>query len=359
MPAIRRAVVIGAGALGSVYGAALARGGADVQLLARRAHAEAIAAAGGVTVRSVDGDWFAPLRAAWRPADIEPAELAILLCKSYDSAAALEGLVHVGPAVAVSFQNGVEKDAVLARWCGAERILGGMSMVGATLPRPGEVAHTLAGTTYVGELPVGTSDRAAAVGALLEAGGLPTVVTERIASAEWSKLVHAAPTMTLCALARVPFHRELLDPGLAAQHAALVAEGVAIARAAGVDVDDWPGMFPVRTLAAVPAAEAVGLLHARGRAMAAAGSTDVRISMRDDVECGRPIEVEAVQGFLARAAARAGVDAPLTQASYELVRAVDAARGRPREQAAALRQAAAAPPATAARRIVAAVLAAG
>jgi 2-dehydropantoate 2-reductase len=358
MPAIRSAVVIGAGALGTVYGAALARGGADVQLLARRAHAEAIAAAGGVTVRSVDGDWFAPLRAAWRPADIEPAELAILLCKSYDSGAALGRLGHVGE-VAVSFQNGVEKDAVLARWCGAECVLGGMSMVGATLPRPGEVAHTLAGASYVGELPVGTSDRAAAVGALLEAGGLPTVVTDRIASAEWSKLVHAAPTMTLCALARVPFHRELLDPALAALHAALVAEGVAIARAAGVDVDDWPGMFPVRTLAVVPAAEAVGLLHARGRAMAAAGSTDVRISMRDDVERGRPIEVEAVQGFLARAATRAGVDAPLTQASYELVRAVDAARGRPREQAAALRQAAAAAPASAAGRIVAAVLAAG
>lgn len=322
------AVVVGAGALGTVYGAGLARAGVDVQLLARPAHADAIQAAGGVQVTGPGGEWFAPLRATPDPARLEPAALVVVLCKSHDTRAALAGLEHVrdGLEVAVSLQNGVEKDRILADWCGADRVLGGMSMVGATLERPGVVAHTLPGTTYVGELAGGRSARAEEVAARLEAGGMAAVASDRIVSAEWSKLVHAAPTMTLAALTRLPFHRALLDPGLARLHVALVREGAAIARAAGTEVDDWPGMFPVRTLSALPEADAAELLHERGRAMAAAGSTNVRISMLADVEHGRPLEHEAVQGFLAAEAERLGIDAPLSVASATLLRALDASR---------------------------------
>ena len=78
----RRVVVVGAGALGTVYGAGLARGGATVQLLARRPHAEAIQAAGGVEIRGVDGSWHAELDADWRPERIEPADTVIVMTKS-------------------------------------------------------------------------------------------------------------------------------------------------------------------------------------------------------------------------------------------------------------------------------------
>lgn len=322
-----RVLVVGAGALGTVYGAALARGGAQVQLLGRRAHAEAIESAGGVTVVGVGGRWEARLRAAWRPADVAPADVVVVLTKAHDTEAALAALEHVrdGMRVAVSLQNGVAKDAALAAWCGPGRVLGGMSMVGATIEEPGTVRHTLEGTTYLGELDGGASNRARALGELLERGGLTVVVTDRIRSAEWSKLVHAAATMAVTVLPRLPFHEALQDRALSGLYVELLREGAAVAAASGVELDDWPGMFPVRTLVAASPAEAAELVRERGRRMAQAGGTQVRISMLEDLARGRRLELDAVHGHLASEAERLGVPAPLTQAAHRLLAALDAA----------------------------------
>ena len=327
-PGPRRVLIAGAGALGSVYGAHLARAGADVQLLARRPHAEAIRDAGAVEIDGPEGRFRARLRADWRPERIEQVDTLVLLAKSHDTRAVLAGLGHLldGLEQAVSLQNGVEKDELLGAWCGAQRVIGGMSMVGATQARPGLVRHTLAGSTYLGELDGGVSPRVEALAALLEAGGMPVVATGRIVPAEWSKLVHASPVMSLCALSRQPFHRVLLDERLSELYVRLVEEGAAVAAAAGVGLDDLPGMFPVRTLAAGPRAEAVELVRERGRAMAEAGATDVRISMLTDIERGRRLELDAVQGFLVREAERRGVPVPLSEVCLELLSAIDGMR---------------------------------
>jgi 2-dehydropantoate 2-reductase len=312
---VRCVLVVGAGALGTLYGEALARGGAEVQLLARPAHAAAVARAGRERLSAVSD-----------PAGVAPADTVIVMTKSHATAAALAPLSPEGVEVAVSFQNGVEKDRLLADWCGEERVLGGSSMVGATLVEPGVVKHTLEGTTYVGELGGGVSERARALGAAIEAGGLPVVVTERVLSVEWSKLVHAAATVAIAALPRLPFHRALLDPGLAHVYVETLREGAAVAAAAGVELGDWPGMFPVATIAAAPMEEAVELVRERGRRMEAAGSVDVRVSMLVDMEQGRALEHEALHGFLAREAERLGVAAPVTSAGYDLFAAIDAVR---------------------------------
>jgi 2-dehydropantoate 2-reductase len=299
-----------------------------VQLLARRAHAQAIATAGGVTVVRPDGARRAPLTATWEPSAIEPAEVVIVMTKSHDTEAALSALGHIRDRVevAVSFQNGVEKDRLLARWCGADRVVGGMSMVGATLIEPGVVAHTLDGTTYVGELPSGAGERARRLGAALQAGGLRVVVTDRVLSAEWSKLVHAAATMTIAALPRLPMHRALLDRGLAGVYVDSLREGAEVAAAAGIELDDWPGLFPVRTLVALPREAALEAVRELGRGMETAEATDVRVSMLVDIEQGRRLELGAVHGFLVDEAARLGLEVPVTRVAHDLLAAVDAAR---------------------------------
>lgn len=324
----RRAVVVGAGALGTVYGAGLARAGASVQLLTRRPHAEAIQAAGGVDISDVDGGWHAPLTADWRPERIEPADTVIVMTKSHDTARALAALPHLAEAVevAVSFQNGIEKDRLLARWCGSDRVIGGMSMVGATLDRPGSVSHTLRGTTYIGELPRGISPRINALGAALERGGLTAVVTDRILSVEWSKLVHAGPSMTITALPQLPFHQVLQDPDLADLYMRLLREGAAVAAAEPdpVPLEDLPGMFPVRTFLAVTHAEAVAMVQARGREMELAGATNVITSMLSDLQSGRRLELDAIHGFIVEEGDRLGVPVPYNRTCLELLRALDA-----------------------------------
>jgi 2-dehydropantoate 2-reductase len=321
-----RVLVVGAGSLGSVYGALLARAGVDVQLLAREEHARAIQAAGGVRLESGGATLLAPVRAEWRPERIEPADAVVVLTKAPDTEAALGGLDHVreGVRLAVSLQNGVEKDDVLARWCGEGPVVGGVSMVGGTLVEPGVVAHTNDGVTIVGELGGGSSPRVDRFAELLEAGGLRVVVSPDVRAVEWAKVIHAAPTMAVPALVRLPLHACLLSEPLARVYVTLVREGVAIARAAGVEVDDEPIGYPLREIAAAPDDEALAIVQERGSRLERAGMTAIRVSMLQSVERGRRTEVDAVHGFLAREAGRLGVDAPGTVLCHRLLAGLDA-----------------------------------
>ncbi len=326
--AARRALVVGAGGLGTVYGAALARAGADVQLLARRPHAEAIRRAGAVEVRRPHDRDMVALRAEWRPERIEPVDTVIVTTKSHDTVAALTGLDQVAGEVrtALSFQNGVEKDRLLAEWCGAEAVVGAMSMVGGSLVEPGVVAHTLLGASYVGRLPRGADDRVESLAEDLRAGGMNVVVSERIRAVEWSKLAHAGPSMTMTVLPRLPFHQALRDPGLADLYVHLLREGALIAAGDpdAVPFEDLPGMFPVRWMVQESGhAEAVATVQGFGRRMEEAGSTNVIVSMLADLRSGRRLELDAVHGFLVDEAARLGIDAPYNRVCLELLRALD------------------------------------
>ncbi|HET9937376.1 MAG TPA: 2-dehydropantoate 2-reductase [Gaiella sp.] len=318
-------LVVGAGSLGSVYGARLAQGGAAVQLYAREEHARAIEAAGGVVVERGDDAELVALRAEWRPERVEPAPTVIVLTKAPDTEAALAGLDHVreGIELAVSLQNGVEKDDVLVRWCGAEAVVGGVSMVGGTLLEPGRVAHTLDGGTILGELPRGRSERVERLASALGAGGLRVVVSDDVRAVEWAKLVHASPTMAVPALVRLPLHACLISEPLAALYVTLVREGIAIAAAHGIEVDDGPVGYPLREVAAAPDETAVALVRERGRALEAAGRTEIRVSMLQSIERGRRTEFDAIHGFLVREAARLGVDAPATTLCHRLLAGID------------------------------------
>jgi 2-dehydropantoate 2-reductase len=318
-------LVVGAGSLGSVYGARLSQGGARVQLYAREEHARTIEAAGGVVVERGDEVKLVPLRAEWRADRIEPAGTVIVLTKAPDTEAALAGLEHVrgGIELAVSLQNGVEKDDVLARWCGAEAVVGGVSMVGGTLLEPGRVAHTFDGGTILGELPRGRSERVEQLAAALAAGGLTAVVSDDVRAVEWAKLVHASPTMAVPALVRLPLHACLTYEPLAALYVTLVREGIAIAAAEGIEVDDGPVGYPVRQIASAPDDQAVALVRERGRALEVAGLTEIRVSMLQSIERGRRTEVDAIHGFLVREAARLDVDAPATILCHRLLAGID------------------------------------
>jgi 2-dehydropantoate 2-reductase len=233
-----------------------------------------------------------------------------------------------GVEIAASFQNGIEKDRLLAEWCGEDRVVGGMSMVGATLDRPGVVSHTLPGATYTGELPDGDSPRVQALGNALEAGGLRAVVTDQILSVEWSKLIHAGPSMTMTAVPQLPFHRALQDPGLADLYIRLLREGAAVAAAGADPVEflDLPGMFPVRSYLAVSHADAVAMVQERGAQMERSGSTSVITSMLRDLQSGRRLELEAVHGFLVQEGDRLGVPVPYNRTCLELLLALDGSR---------------------------------
>ena len=320
-----RVVVIGAGSLGTVYGAALARAGLEVQLLAREEHARAIQASGVVTVDSFGERWEVPLRADWRPERIEPAEIVILLTKTPDTAAALGSLSHLRGHVriAVSFQNGITKDDELAAWSGRGTVVGAVAMVGGTLEAPGHVRHTMNGPSFLGELDGTSSARVERLAALLDAGGLTAVVTDRIRSVEWSKLVHAVPTTALPALTGMYLHEIFTVPELARLYVDMVREGWGVAEASGVELEDWGSLFPVRTIATSPPDEALELALAHGRRLVEAGMTEITVSMLQSTRAKRRLEVEAIQGHVCREGARLGVPTPVTDLCYRVLAGMD------------------------------------
>ena len=145
------------------------------------------------------------------------------------------------------------------------------------------------------------------------------MVTDRVRSAEWSKLVHAAATMTITALPRLPLHAAMTDPATARACAELVREGGAVAQAAGVALEDWPGMLPVATLCAAGLDEATELVLARGREFPPA----IKTSMLRSVETGRRLELGSVHGYLCAEAVASGRRGPRLQLALDLLGAID------------------------------------
>jgi 2-dehydropantoate 2-reductase len=291
----------------------LAQAGADVQLLAREPHARAITEAGGI---ALDGELVA-LRAEHRPERIEPAEVAILLTKGHDSLAALESVRHLLDQlrVAVSLQNGVRKDRVLADWCGAQRVAGGTSLVGATLLAPGRVELTSRGITYFGS-------GAEPLAELLTSQGLEGVVSDDIEAVEWAKLVQAVAVMSITAPTGLVMHAALLDPELAALFVGLVREGTAVAAGCGVEIKDVRGLFPLKSIAET----GPELVQATGRALEQRGATNVRVSMLEDVRRGRRLELDDVHGFLIAEAERLGLEVPLIRERLDVLSGISGPR---------------------------------
>ena len=301
-----KVVVAGAGSIGSLLAAHLARV-ADVTVLTRREEHAAALREQGLRV-SGRSDFTAPLEAtadtAALPAD---AELAILACKSTDLeplAARLEGALPT--ATVMTIQNGLGAEEIVAahgRW----PLLSAVTFMSGTRQGDTHVEYVLDTATWIGPYRGTTEADARRVAELIVAGGLKAEAFPDLRPAQWSKLIFNATVNGVAALTGLPhdFHfaqtEELSDLGRLVRD--LVDEGKAVAAAAGVELHDDPWEMNV-------------LATRRGFAHSP--------SMLEDVEAERPTEVELINGALVRAAEQHGVAVPLQTALYRLVRAREA-----------------------------------
>lgn len=323
---IERVLIVGAGSLGSIYGAFLSRAGIDVQLLCRESHAMAIRDAGGLRMVSGDDERHVPLVAEWKPSEIEPADVIMVFTKTFDTVSALNSIRHVRSSMkmALSLQNGVYKDDLLAQWAGKDRVVGSVSMVGGRLVQPGLVYHTFHGPTIIGDLPKGSSRRTHELGEVLKSAGLECVVSDDVRAVEWSKLIHVIPSMALPGLTRLPLHQVLLSRQLAEIYVALVRETAAVAAALGQAIDDGPIVFPVSRIAdASSNAEAIRLVQEQGERLVERGMTDVRVSMLQSIERGHRLEIESIHGWVVNQASELGVPVPTVEMCYKLLAGID------------------------------------
>ena len=319
-----KTLLVGAGAIGSLVGAYMAKGGTDVTLLDIGDHIHTIAKR-GLKVRAIGGDSFeVKVKAVSNAKVIDDIDFLVLTVKTFHTESALASVAHLKDRIllSLSIQNGVEKEGHLIRFFGKEKVIGAMCLEGATRLGPAEIQHTMSGITYIGELDGRETDRAKAVTQLFTAGGLKAEVTPHILAADWAKWINFAATSAICSLTHLEYHKILKNKELALLIAQMYCEYAQLAKAEGIEVRDYPG-FEVKMISEAYPSGAIEILKARGEGLEARGMIKVKPSLCQDIECRGKTEYEAIFGYAIREAEKKGVEMPLTRYVYQLLKGID------------------------------------
>jgi 2-dehydropantoate 2-reductase len=297
--------VIGAGAIGSLFAAHLAKV-ADVSVLTRREeHARALNEQ-GLTV-SGRHEFTARVRAEADPRELPDFDVGIIATKATGVEAAASSLAGKFPgALVMTVQNGFGAEEIVRRH-GDWPLVSAVTFMSGTKHSDTHVEYILDTPTWLGPYGETPYARVEEIGRLLVESGLKAEVLPDLRPAQWSKLIFNATVNGVSALTGLPhdshFAAEQEPSDLGHLVHELVDEGKRIAAAAGVELHDDPWEMNV-------------LATKRGSAHYP--------SMLEDVEARRPTEVELINGALVREAGRHGVAAPLQTAVYRLVTAREA-----------------------------------
>jgi 2-dehydropantoate 2-reductase len=305
-------LVAGAGALGSVIGGLLAEAGASVTLLGRPAHVDAVARH-GLEIDGLFGSHRVTGLACVSSAErlSGPYAAVLLTVKAWDTAAMVE---TVAPYLAadgflVSLQNGLGNLETCAAAVGAARVLGGRVIFGAELPSPGRARVTVfADPVLIGSVDGRDAERRSAAArwaARLAAAGIPAEPSEDIVAALWAKVFYSAALNPLGGLLGLTYGELASDPDARVLMDAVIAETFAVACAAGVRLA-WPDAAAYRE-------------HFYAHLVPPTASH--RSSMLQDLERGRPTEIEAINGEVARRGRALGIPTPTNDLLTRLVRA--------------------------------------
>lgn len=318
-----RVAILGAGGVGSVVAGYLARMGTDVVMLARPGHVAAVQQA-GLQVKGL-ADFQVQLPAYAEAKALEAVDALIITVKTKDMERALAGVAHLKIGWAASLQNGVVKNEQIAQVFGWDKVVGATTMIGAGLVRDGEVAYTLDGITFFGELDGRPSKRASQIVKRFVDAGLKAAVADDIVSIEWTKQAFQNPFAPLSAITRLPVHRVWSSPQLAAISVHMFREVAAVAQAKGVTLSEHPAwsLFDMKILRDAPFEEAVRRLVLVGEQVAASGRTQIIPSMLQDVLAGKKTEIEETVGHVLQEGRRLGIPVHYTEFAYRTLRAIE------------------------------------
>ena len=313
--------ILGAGAMGSIVGGHLARAGHSVAMLARGERAQHLERH-GLTIKGLAA--FTTPVALREPAALKSAGALIVAMKTPATAEALAALRHADFGVTLSIQNGPLKNELLAQAFGKERVLGALADTSGELLADGTVLFTRNVNILVGELSGGDSPRAQRLARTLDTSGVRAAATPEILTLEWSKFCAWAGLMALSVTTRALTWKYLLDPDCAVVLARLVREMGVLARTLGIGLSDR-SILPVASMCAGPEGEAVAAILKAGREFRA-NAPGHRMSALQDLEAGRPLEVNETLGYASAKARELGLTLPLLEGFALLITGLDRAR---------------------------------
>jgi 2-dehydropantoate 2-reductase len=232
-----RIAVVGAGGIGAIYGASLAKAGQDVVFVARGAHLAAIRE-NGLRIEGDRGEiHIRPARAIDDIAGVGTVDYVLFCVKLWDVETAghqIRPIIDANTAV-IPLQNGVDAAERLAAILGPEPIMGGTAFVTGSIVAPGVVRQT---GTYqritFGELDGRNSQRGLRLRDLCAAAGFDGVLSPDVRVPIWEKFILLVPLVDLNALTRLPLGKWRADPDLVALFESALRETVAVGRAEGI-----------------------------------------------------------------------------------------------------------------------------
>ena len=322
-----RFVIIGAGALGSIYAAYLARAGHEVSLVARGERAASLKEHGICVVG--EGAFTVRCNIVTQPETLRKADVVILAIKTYDMAQALASLSGLKVRSAVSVQNGVLKNQFLGDAFGSQAVVGAISMIGGdVLPAegglPGAVRYNIAAQTVMGEPAGGDSLRVKELVDTFEKAGLKARASDDIISVEWSKFVAWSGFSTLAIMTCLPTWRFMLDADTALIAARVMRETAAVAIRHGVKLQD--SGFTRQALLDGSEEEAVKAVQAYGEDRRV-GAPTFRQSILQDADRGRRLEVNETLDYTLALAKEYGIAVPTLDLCCRVLRVVSRAAG--------------------------------
>ena len=308
--------------MGSIVGGHLARAGHTVAMLARGARAAQLESQ-GITIRGL-AEFTTPVVTVRDAAGFAGAATLIVATKTPGTAQSLEALRQAHFGVTLSIQNGPLKNEILVHAFGQQRVLGALADTSGELLPDGAVLFTRNVNIFVGELAGGDSARARHVAAALEGAGVRAAATPEILTLEWSKFCSWVGLMALAVTTRAVTWKFLLDADSALLLVRLVREMGRLARALGIPLSDR-AILPTASICTGSESQAVAIVTATG-AQYRASAPAHRMSALQDIEAGRPLEVNETLGYACDKARELALDLPLLDSFRRLIAATDRAR---------------------------------
>jgi 2-dehydropantoate 2-reductase len=304
--------VLGSGGIGGFLGGALTSSGNDVWFIARGNHLQAMREQ-GLSVDSIAlGKFHVKAKATSKPADIGPVDLILFSVKSYDTETALQGIRPlVGKdTMVLSFQNGVDNEDKIAEVLGKEHVLGGIISVESYVSEPGKIAQTMGPVRMAfGELDGQITPRAKMIHEAFVKSGLKCELSDRIEQLLWEKLLFISAAAGVCSVCRATIGDVLSFEKTRELFIAVMKEVESVARARGINL---PADIVPRTLA-----------------MSEKMNKATKPSMLRDLERGKRLEVDALNGAVSRFGHQLSVPTPAEDFIYACLKLQDGNVGKP------------------------------
>ena len=301
-----RFAILGSGAVGGYFGAKLARAGQEVSFVARGAHLEAIRAKGLAIQSATLGDFVVRASAESDTGRIGPVDVAVVSVKAYDNSTALPMLKPlVGPdTVVLTLQNGVDSADEVAAVVGEPHLLGGTTYVATALEAPGLIVQTGVHRSIIfGEVFAGRghiTPRVKAIADVLASADIQVTPVDDARVPIWDKFVYLAAFSGFTGASRLAIGHIWKYPHVREMFYACSREIAAVAKAEGVTISADRFETLKEYMANIP--------------------PTTRSSLLIDLEQGKRIEVEALQGAAVRRAAKHGVPVPIVSTLYALLK---------------------------------------